>query len=1281
MRILLHSKNTLLAFFVSVAFFGIQSDALAQIVAFNNTWSGTPANANATTNNANLNTTVLSRGTGISGSSSTARFSASGFATGTSPVFTNNDYFTFTITASSGYSINLNNASITLGLSASGTGPQTYGVYTSIGGFTSTASQVGANLTNTTGQARTFPATGYDGLSTIEIRIYGWNASAAAGTGGPATISVSGAVVANNSAPTATAVQISGTTQIGQTLTGSYTFNDTDGDLQGTSTYRWLRADNNSGLNVTPIGGATSTTYTLVAGDANKFIRFGVTPVAATGTPTGTETFSAYAGPVTTSTNALSTITYDLGFTPTSNVNYLAYLGSNVTGTSLEVAKFNLNDVVGSPDDALSTTLTALSFSVSGFEQFEKIALYDDTNTEIQEVASATTANFSGLTIVAASGSSKSFSVRATFKPVVTDNVQPQLTITSATADANGSFFAAVNGGGASSSVMGDHNKIEVTATALQFVQDATNTNVNFNMSPAITVKAVDTNLNTDIDFTGNVTITSTGTLAATQNANAVSGVATFASINHTAQQNGAQLTAVSTGLSNATSALFNLTVPEAGELLLEENFNFSGVLTSNGWTQIASVNTNPITTTTGLSYNEYGSTNVGNAAALTTGQDVYKTFASQNPGAGTITAYYATVASVSTPTTGGDYFITLGESSTFAGGATFRARLFAKQGSSATKVLFGIATGSTVTYDTTEYDTNTAILLAVKYVFSTTASTAYLYVNPSAYSEPLVASATSAVASTVAIGLDAIALRQGGASSAPAVHVDGIRVATNWGTALGNPQYVVTANINAGNYNSVTVYGGTLSPIGAVTVNNAITVQAGADFAIPNNTNLIQKGAVNNNSGKITVNRNALMKRLDYVYWSSPVSGQNILDFSPLTITNRFYEINEVSNTFVALTTSNFVNAKGYAIRAPNTFNSNPNAAPQTFNGVFNGVPNNGDISIPVTYSGATKGFNLIGNPYPSTINATELLSANPIVSTLYFWAHVNQNAASGANYATFNGVGQAAATGGEVPNGTIQTGQGFLAKVSASGSVNFTNALRVNNTAGQFFRNAVAEKSRFWLNLSENDSPKNQILVGYVTDATNELDNNFDAQLIETSGSKLYNLIDNSEYVIQGRALPFVNTDEVALGFKTETAGNFTISMDHFDGLFAENQDIFVKDITTGTIHNIKETPYNFASAAGTFNNRFAVVYQNATLGIENPGLNADSIVIFKQNNKLNINSGTVVMQNVKIFDISGRLIYDNNNINASTVAVSINVAQQVLVVQITSNDNKTVTKKVVF
>lgn len=80
-------------------------------------------------------------------------------------------------------------------------------------------------------------------------------------------------------APTATTVAIDNTTPtVGETLTGSYVFGDVDGDMEGTSTFKWYR----DGVE---IAGATAKTYVLVAADEGKPITFEVTPVSATGTP------------------------------------------------------------------------------------------------------------------------------------------------------------------------------------------------------------------------------------------------------------------------------------------------------------------------------------------------------------------------------------------------------------------------------------------------------------------------------------------------------------------------------------------------------------------------------------------------------------------------------------------------------------------------------------------------------------------------------------------------------------------------------------------------------------------------------------------------------------------------------------------------------------------------------------------------------------------------------------------------------------------------------------
>jgi hypothetical protein len=92
--------------------------------------------------------------------------------------------------------------------------------------------------------------------------------------------------------PTASGVFISGAPRVGQVLTGNYTYADAEGDLQGASTFRWLR-DN------VAIAGATAQSYALVAADEGALIRFQVTPVALSGPSPGLAVTSAAVGPVT----------------------------------------------------------------------------------------------------------------------------------------------------------------------------------------------------------------------------------------------------------------------------------------------------------------------------------------------------------------------------------------------------------------------------------------------------------------------------------------------------------------------------------------------------------------------------------------------------------------------------------------------------------------------------------------------------------------------------------------------------------------------------------------------------------------------------------------------------------------------------------------------------------------------------------------------------------------------------------------------------------------------
>ncbi|MBP7806551.1 hypothetical protein KA057_02620, partial [Candidatus Gracilibacteria bacterium] len=99
-------------------------------------------------------------------------------------------------------------------------------------------------------------------------------------TGSVAVSVATSAIVAASTAPSASGVSISGTAQVGQSLTGSYTYADVNNDVESGSTFRWLR----DGV---VIAGATSTTYTLVVADQGHVISFEVTPRTTVAPTTG----------------------------------------------------------------------------------------------------------------------------------------------------------------------------------------------------------------------------------------------------------------------------------------------------------------------------------------------------------------------------------------------------------------------------------------------------------------------------------------------------------------------------------------------------------------------------------------------------------------------------------------------------------------------------------------------------------------------------------------------------------------------------------------------------------------------------------------------------------------------------------------------------------------------------------------------------------------------------------------------------------------------------------
>ena len=508
----------------------------------------------------------------------------------------------------------------------------------------------------------------------------------------------------------------------------------------------------------------------------------------------------------------------------------------------------------------------------------------------------------------------------------------------------------------------------------------------------------------------------------------------------------------------------------------------------------------------------------------------------------------------------------------------------------------------------------------------------------------------------------------------------------TNWseGTpdlsldAIIDGDYTTTANgpittnsLTVNSTRSLTINSGTNVTVQNEIINNGIII-------VENNANLIQINDVLN-TGEINVNRDSSpLLRLDYTMWSSPVKGaQTLGGFSPLTSTNRFYEYNTTSDLYNAVAnTIPFDVAKGYLIRMPNTWISSPEP-PTPWSGIFTGTPNNGNIKY--TMSTALNGYNAVGNPYPSTISIANFISGNinNIDGTLYFWRKRN-DATNLTSYSTCTSAGCTINNSHIYANSDfISVGQGFIVKATST-TLNFSNSMRLSNNQNQFFKTKAIEKNRIWLNLLKDNTPVNQMLVVYMTGATQGIDPAIDGKYFNDSQTALNSLIGSEEFAIQGRGLPFDVTDVVPLAFKTTTAGNFTIVIDHVDGLFDKGQDIYLVDSKTGTEANLKLAAYTFTAAVGVDNTRFSLKYLK-TLKVIDSEFNDNSVTVYAKNGTLYVNSGASAISNIKVFDIQGRLIAEQKNVKSNTAAVANLKTNQALIVQVSSEDNTVVSKKV--
>ncbi|MEQ8547773.1 MAG: hypothetical protein RIC03_07690, partial [Cyclobacteriaceae bacterium] len=472
--------------------------------------------------------------------------------------------------------------------------------------------------------------------------------------------------------------------------------------------------------------------------------------------------------------------------------------------------------------------------------------------------------------------------------------------------------------------------------------------------------------------------------------------------------------------------------------------------------------------------------------------------------------------------------------------------------------------------------------------------------------------------------------------------------------------------------YNNAQIDGNySLATNGSLNVNNlavsasaVLTVEAGQTLVV--NGNLTNNGSVIVESGGslltkgsitgtgFTIKRNTTFSTSEGKY---SIIGSPVTAASTSVLGNIVYTYDESTayggnqERFNQLTSPiSMAPAEGY-------FSANTGEV------TFTGTPNTGTITATMIYDtdkdGSNAGFNLVSNPYPTAISYDAFMSTNlttnAVVSgTIYLWDDGGSDGSQRTNgdYITANTMG--AATGGSTRsggwNGYIGSGQGFFVKATQSGSLSFTDDMKVsgNNMDASYFRKAEQQQKSTYQTvklvlLNKSTGKKDEILIGFAADATEGIDLQYDAQKFgEIQGTKFYSLItDEVPYTIQG--LPITNDIiEVPLGASFETNAEFSIEVVALNNWPSDLILSLVDDQTNEVTKLTQNTSYTFSSIAGIDNSRFKLnVGTYSILSATEESFRLETVFT---KDAIEIKGGSEGFK-VEIMDMSGRMLLEKS------------------------------------
>ena len=359
-----------------------------------------------------------------------------------------------------------------------------------------------------------------------------------------------------------------------------------------------------------------------------------------------------------------------------------------------------------------------------------------------------------------------------------------------------------------------------------------------------------------------------------------------------------------------------------------------------------------------------------------------------------------------------------------------------------------------------------------------------------------------------------------------------------------------------------------------------------------------------------------------------------------------------------------------------------------------FSGTPNNGDIEtgFNLTRDDAKgKGFNLVGNPYPSYIDWVDVAAANPNLDNTYYYRTKNTNSTNTYTFVTWNGAGSSyVVSNGSLPVNTaitryIPPTQAFWVRVKTGTSATkmyFNNVMREHRDDNNNLMKAPKQDTRTSLRLQlHNGTDSDELLIYQDAGASNDFDSYDSPKMMNNSTTipDFYCKIGSERLVINGLN-EITNNMELPLGFSLNAAATLNFRVGEMSN-FAEGTKVYLLDKTDSKQTELQpETEYSFSTSTATLNNenRFSLLFRV-------PGVNTGNVNTEKGRNTIFVNANNQITiigaekATYSIYNAVGQMV---SNGRTTTVRTIVNTIRQagVYVVKLTENGTELSTRVVI-